>query len=226
MNYDWNFGRLIPYYHAFVAGTITTIELTLLIILCGTCLGILVGLLLRNPIWRLFLFPFIDALRAIPPMVLLLFMYYLLTVQVIGTMVAGFWVCVIAFSLNLSAFTSDLVRATIETVEKDTIDAARALGMSNNQITRHIVLPHVLRELIPGMTVLYIGMLKMTSLASVINVGEVVFTAQTVIADISRSLEAWAIVALIYMLLVIPATYGARRLERWAHRGGSSGTAP
>jgi polar amino acid transport system permease protein len=64
-------------------------------------------------------------------------------------------------------------------------------------------------------------MLKMTSLASVINVREVVYAAQTVIADVSRSLEAWAVVAVIFIVLVIPATYAARRVEAWAGRGGS-----
>lgn len=182
--------------------------------------------MLRNKLLRSFLFPVVDVLRALPPLVLLLFMYYFLTVQVIGTTVTAFWVCVIAMSLNLAAFTSELVRSAIENVEASVVDAARALGMSHNQITRHIVLPYVLREIIPGMTVLYIAMLKMSSLASIINVREVVFTAQTVIADISRSLEAWIVVALVYVALVIPSTYGARRLERWVRRGKESSKKP
>jgi len=66
---------------------------------------------------------------------------------------------------------------------------------------------------------LYIAMLKMSSLASVINVREVVNTAQTIIADVSRSLEAWTIVGLIYIALVVPATYVARAIERGAGRG-------
>ncbi|MEW8552640.1 MAG: amino acid ABC transporter permease [Candidatus Thiodiazotropha sp.] len=226
MNYDWNFARLAPYFDAFLSGTGITIELTFLVIIFGTLLGLIVGLMLRNKLLRSFLFPVVDVLRALPPLVLLLFMYYFLTVQVIGTTVTAFWVCVIAMSLNLAAFTSELVRSAIENVEASVVDAARALGMSHNQITRHIVLPYVLREIIPGMTVLYIAMLKMSSLASIINVREVVFTAQTVIADISRSLEAWIVVALVYVALVIPSTYGARRLERWVRRGKESSKKP
>jgi len=218
MNYDWNFTRLAPYTDAFLAGTLITIELTLLVIFFGTLLGLIIGLL-RGRVLRLLLLPVVDLLRALPPLVLLLFMYYSLTVQVIGVTVSAFWVCVIALSLNLAAFTSELVRAAIDNVGADVVDAARALGMSQRQVTIHIILPHVLRETIPGMTVLYIAMLKMSSLASIINVREVVFTAETVIADVSRSLEAWTIVAFIYAVLVIPSTYGARRLERWARRG-------
>jgi polar amino acid transport system permease protein len=219
MHYDWNFYRVLPYWQAFLAGSIMTLALTAIVIVSGTVLGVLMGLLLRNHTFRLILHPLIDVVRSLPPLVLILFMYYLLTEQVIGTTVAAFWVCVISMSLNLAAFTSELVRAAIDNVPAGAIDAGRALGMSHKQLTRHIVLPHVFREIVPAMTVLYIGMLKMSSLASVINVREVVYTAQTVIADIARSLEAWSIISLVYMLLVIPSTLAARRIEAWAGRG-------
>lgn len=223
MNYDWNFSRLSSYWSAFLSGTFTAIQLTLIVILCGTLLGIFLGLLMRRRSIRILLWPVIDVIRAVPPLVILLFMYYFLTVQVIGTTVTGFWVYVIAMSLNLAAFTSELVRAAINNVAADAIDAARALGMSRRDVTRHIVLPAVVREIIPSMTVLYIEMLKLSSLASIINVSEVVYTAQTVIADISRSLEAWTIVALIYVVLIVPSTYAARWIERWARYGHNIG---
>lgn len=219
MHYDWNFARLAPYGKAFTMGTLTTIELTFIVIAVGTVLGVMMGLVLHRRGPRLIVYPVVDVLRALPPLVLILFMYYLLTRQVIGVAVPAFWVCVIAMSLNLAAFTSDLVRAAIDNVSHEAVDAGRALGMSERQIMRHVVFPRVVREIIPGMTLLYIGMLKMSSLASVINVREVVNTAQTVIATVSRSLEAWAIVGLIYIVLVIPATYGARVVERLAGRG-------
>lgn len=219
MNYDWKFARLIPYAEAFAKGTVTTLALTALVILIGTVLGILLGLALHRKLPRIIAYPLVDVLRALPPLVLILFMYYFLTRQVIGISVPAFWVCVIAMSLNLAAFTSDLVRAAIENVHRNALDAGRSLGMNETEITWHIVLPRVVREIIPGMTMLYIAMLKMSSLASVINVREVVNTAQTVIADISRSLEAWVIVGLIYIVLVVPATYAARAVERWVGRG-------
>lgn len=220
MNYDWKFQRVLPYWKAFLSGTATALVLTIIVIVVGTCLGVALGLMMKRRSARVILYPVVDVLRALPPLVFILFMYYLLTRQVIGVAVPAFWVCVIAMSLNLAAFTSDLVRAAISNVPPGVIDAALALGMSRKQMTRYIVLPHVFREIIPGMTVLYVGMLKMSSLASAINVTEIVYTAQTVIADISRSLEAWVIVAIIYIILVIPSTYAARRVEKWAGRGG------
>lgn len=219
MNYDWNFSRLIPYWEAFLTGTVTTITLTLVIIVIGTALGVVCGILLRRRDARLVFYPVVDVIRAVPPLVLILFMYYLLTEQVIGTTVEGYWVCAIALGLNLAAFTADLVRAAIDNVPRSAIEAGLALGMSRRQLMRHVIFPHVFREVLPGMTILYIGMLKLSSLASIINVRDVVYTAQTVIADVQRSLEAWSVVAIIYVLLVVPATYAARRVEIWAGRG-------
>ena len=219
MNYDWNFSRLLPYWKAFLAGTVTTVTLTFVIIAIGTVIGVAFGILLRQRNSRRLLYPLIDVIRAIPPLVLILFMYYLLTEQVIGTTVAGYWVCAIALGLNLAAFTADLVRAAIENVPRTAIEAGLALGMSRRQLMRHVIFPHVFREVLPGMTILYIGMLKLSSLASIINVRDVVYTAQTVIADVQRSLEAWSVVAVIYVVLVVPATYAARWVEIWAGRG-------
>ncbi|MDO8544478.1 MAG: ABC transporter permease subunit [Opitutaceae bacterium] len=219
MNYDWNFSRLAPYTRAFASGTATTLTLTFWVVVLGTIVGVGLGLVLRRRAAIYAMYPIIDVIRAIPPLVLLLFFYFLLSRNVIGRTVDAYWVCVIGLSLNLAAFVADLVRAAVANVPASVIDAGLALGMRRHQVTRHVVLPHVARELLPSLTALYIGMLKLSSLASIINVRDVVYAAQTVIADISRSLEAWVIVGVIYVVLVLPATYGARRLERWSRRG-------
>jgi polar amino acid transport system permease protein len=219
MNYDWNFGRLEPYARAFFVGSGTTLLLTAIVVAAGTLIGVGLALIMRDTVIRRLAYPFIDVLRALPPLVLLLFLYYLLTEQVIGTSVSAFWIASLGLSLNLAAFVADLVRAALENVDPDSVDAGLALGMTDAHATRYVVFPHVMREVIPGLTVLYIGMLKATSLAAIINVREVVYTATTVIADISRSLEAWTVVACIYVALVVPASYGARLIERRLGRG-------
>src|SRR5688572_12094465 len=159
MGYDWNFSRLTPYADAFVAGTWTTVLLAVIVNVAGTALGVAAGLALRDRSLRLILRPFVDLLRAVPPLVLILYLYYLLTAQVVGITIAAFWVTVIALSLNLAAFTAELVRAAVENVESRSLDAARALGMTSAQSLVHVVLPGVFREVLPGMTALYIGVL-------------------------------------------------------------------
>lgn len=214
MNYDWHWARLRPYSEAFLSGTVNTVLLTILVILFGTLLGVSLGLLLRDKIVQRALHPVLDVVRALPPLVLLLFLYYTLTPPVVGWTVPAFWIAVIGLSANLAAFVAELVRSAIDSVPRDDILAARALGLEARQITRYIVLPRVVRDLVPSLTVLYIGTLKMTSIASVINVREVVYTAGTVITEVSRSVETWTVVAAIYCVLVIPCTYLVRLLER------------
>jgi polar amino acid transport system permease protein len=214
MNYDWNFARLLPYADAFFYGTLTTLALTAYVIVIGTVVGVLLGLGLRSRRFALFAYPVIDVVRAVPPLVLILFMYYLLTIDVIGTAIPAYWVYVVAMSLNLAAFTADFVRAAIGTIGNKIIESGKALGMSDPQVARHIYIPHLFRSLIPAMTALYIGMLKMSSLASVINVAELVYAAQTVSVEIARSLEAWVVVGAIYVIIVLPAAYALRYAER------------
>lgn len=219
MNYDWNFGRLAPYLDAFLAGVSTTVCLSVLVIIIGTTLGVVLGFLASRRSLRIILYVLFDVVRAIPPLVLLLFFYFLLVPQVVGFSATSFWVAVIALSLNLAVFTADVVRSSIEGVPRDDIDAAKALGFDDAMVRRYIVLPHVFRTALPAMVVLFIGMVKISSLASVINVREIVYAAQTVVAEISRSLEAWLIVAGVYIALVVPATIIARRIEAWSRRG-------
>lgn len=219
MHYDWNFWRLEPYVGAFASGAITTVALTLLTIILGTVGGIPLSYIVLHRRTRLFVIPFVDIIRAVPPLVLLLFTYYFITPQVVGIDLSAFWVAVIALSANLAVFTADVFRAGIEGVPRGEIDAARALGLSRRQIQQHVVLPSVLKQSLPALVVLYIGMLKLSSLAALITVYELVFVAQTVIADVSRSLEVWVVVAATYVALVVPATYGARHFERWLLRG-------
>jgi len=219
VTYDWNFGRLAVYREAFFLGTLNTVGLAVLVIAFGTLLGAAVGFGLRLHWVRVLLYPLIDIVRAIPPLVLILFCYYFFTEQVVGLAVPGFWVAVVALSVNLAAFVADIIRSALDEVRAEDVEAGLAVGMNAWQVRRYIIIPSVIRYAAPAITVMYIGMLKLTSLASVVNVREVVYSAQTIITDSARSLEVWVIVAGIYILLVLPSTYAARWFERALGRG-------
>ena len=219
MNYDWQFGRLLPYVKAFESGTVTTIELFVLVIIVGTLGGIFLGLLIRSRIvFTILLLP-LDIIRAVPPVVLILFAYYALTEQVIGITIDTFSACAVALSINLAAFVADLVRSASASVPRGDVEASQVLGFSPWQTFRHITFPLMLRTLAAPMLMLYIGMLKATSLGSVIGVREVVYSGQAVIASNARSLETWVVVSAVYVAIVLPMSFAARKLEKWARRG-------
>ncbi|MGO8696130.1 MAG: amino acid ABC transporter permease [Limisphaerales bacterium] len=219
MSYDWNFDRIIPYAGALARGAVVTIELTVVSILFGGVAGLSLGVVMARMKKARLLGFLIDLIRSIPLLPLLLFFYYLLTQQVLGVSVSSFWVSTIALALSMAAFTADIIRAAVISVPKEAVDAARALGFSERQIVKHIKMEYVVRQATPGMAVLVIATLKNSSLAAVINVGEVTYTAQSILAETARSLEVWVVVGVMYIILVLPTTYLSRRLEAWARRG-------
>ena len=219
MFYDWNFARIAPYWKAFGVGVVVTIELTVVIVLLGCLVGIPLGILQARQQHRWFLAFAVDLVRSVPLLVLILLFYFVLTEQIIGVAVSSFWVFSIAMSLSMAAFTADIVRSAVIGVPFEAIDAGRALGLSESQIARHISRDYVIRQVIPGMSVLVIATLKNSSLAATINVGELLYSGQSVLAETARSLEVWVVVGVLYTALVLPTTYASRRLEAWARRG-------
>jgi His/Glu/Gln/Arg/opine family amino acid ABC transporter permease subunit len=215
MSYDWHFDRLLGYQDAFLAGIFYTVELSITLIVFSTVLGVLTGIVLsRNQWWAPPLLIVIDLLKGLPPLVLILFGYFALTADVVGVTVGAFWVFIFSMGLNVAAFIADLTRASISNVPREYVEMGTAIGLRNNQLIRFVVFPLAIRELVPPLSYLYIEAIKLTSLASVINVRETVYVAQTVITNTARSLEVWVLVGVIYLVLVAPATFIAKYLER------------
>ncbi|MEW7986878.1 MAG: ABC transporter permease subunit [Candidatus Thiodiazotropha sp.] len=218
--YDWNFGRITPYVDAFTSGIYFTISLSVTTIIFSTVVGVIWGISLsRSQSVRVLTTPVLDVLRSLPPLVLVLFGYYFYTKEVVGVSFPAFWSFVLSVGFNVAAFIADLTRASIINTPRDFKELGESMGLSERQILRHIVAPIASRELVPPLSYLYIETIKLTSLASVINVNETVYVAQSVIADVSRSLEVWVIVGAIYLVLIIPLTFIVRALEIRMKRG-------
>jgi His/Glu/Gln/Arg/opine family amino acid ABC transporter permease subunit len=215
LDYDWHFDRLLGYQGAFFSGVLYTLELSAALIVFSTVLGVVVGLLIgRNNWWATVARIIVDVLRGLPPLVLILFGYFALTADVIGITVGAFWVFVLSIGLNVAAFIADLTRASISNVPREYVEIGTAMGLHRNQLIRFVVLPMAVRELVPPMSYLYVEAIKLTSLASVINVRETVYVAQTIISNTARSLEVWVVVGAIYLVIVLPALFTAKFLEQ------------
>jgi polar amino acid transport system permease protein len=168
--------------------------------------------------------PLIDLLRAMPPLVVVLFGYYFLSRDVVGVAVPAFITFTIALGLSLAAFVADLTRAAVTNVPQGYIEMGLSFGMTERQLLRHVVTPLAARELVAPLSYLGIETVKLTSLASVINVKETVYVAQLVIVDAYRSLEVWIVVAAIYAALIWPATVAVRAIE--SHLKRTAGLTP
>jgi His/Glu/Gln/Arg/opine family amino acid ABC transporter permease subunit len=135
IQYDWNFARLLIYRDAFISGVAFTVELSVATIVFSTILGVAMGVTMTsNKALRVVLFPFIDILKAIPPLVIVLFGYFFFTREVVGVTVPGFIAFTLSLGLNVGAFIADLTRAAISNVSSEYIDwvepldSQRALG--------------------------------------------------------------------------------------------------
>lgn len=221
MGYDWNFSVFLPYVPAFISGTWITVQLSVLSSLFGTVLGFLLGAIYRLKPLDHILLPINDMLRAIPPLVVIFFFYYFPYVEVFGCKPPSTFFCACtALALIQAVFTADLVRAAVDGVPKGAIMGARSVGLRESTIWWHIAIPDICRQMFPGLMAFFIGNVRLSSLASVIGCEDVVFVARLTIGQKFRSLEAWIIVAVIYIALVLPLTWLARKLERskWLKR--------
>jgi polar amino acid transport system permease protein len=214
MGYQWDFAIVLKYRTAFLNGTILTLELTFLSIVFGTILGCAVALLRRlhfAPL-RGLCSAYIEIFRGLPLLVLLVWLYYCLPI-LFGVKFNSFTTAVIAMTINLSAFAAETIRSGIESIQRGQREAGLALGLTPSQVMLRIVLPQATKVMIPNMLGLYITMLKLSSLASVIAVYELLHSANNIISQIYRPLEVYTIIAVIYLAIVLPMSLYGRKVE-------------
>jgi len=221
MQYDWNFDIFAPYKWALLNGLWVTIQLTIYSSFLGTIIGIPLGALLRFRPLKIITLPFNDIFRAIPLLVLIYLFYYFPYKDFLGIEPLSEFTCaLLALTLAQAVFTADIVRAAVNGVSEKTILGAKSLGFKNKQIWRYVIIPDILRQTLPTLVAFYIGNLKLSSLASVIATPDILYVAKTASGQSFRSLEAWILVAVIYIILVLPLSYFARKLEqsKWLKR--------
>lgn len=216
-NYDWDWSVVWRYRLALLKGVSLTMQLTLASIAAGTILGFLFGATLatKDERWRevqKVLVILIDAVRALPILILILLFNYWLP-YIVGVR-SPFWLACIALSLNLSAFIADVLRGAIEGVPRPLVEAGFAVGMDSSTVMRRIVIPEATRQIVPTVSLLYIDILKLSSLASVIAVGELVHASTEVSTRTFRFLEVYAALAVLYMIIVLPFAIVSRKIER------------
>lgn len=221
MQYDWNFDIFGPYKGALLGGLWVTIQLALYSSIIGTIIGFPLGVFLRFKPLKIISLPINDIFRAIPLLVLIYLFYYFPYKALLGMEPPTEFTCaLLALTLAQAVFTADIVRGAIDGVSQRTILGAKSLGFKDKQVWRYVIIPDVFRQILPTLVAFYIGNLKLSSLASVISTPELLYVAKTASGQSFRSLEAWILVAAIYIILVVPLSYFARKLEnsKWLKR--------
>jgi His/Glu/Gln/Arg/opine family amino acid ABC transporter permease subunit len=188
-------------------GVIVTIALTIVSVVVGVVLALLLALLRgsRLRVIRAGAWTYIWVFRAIPTLVQLLFVWNALP-QLIpalrGPGFTSFIAAAIALSLNEAAYAAEVFRGGLLSIDDGQRLAARALGMGPMSVFRRVVAPQLVRVVIPPMANDFITMLKLTSLASVISLQEVMANAQAQVSTTFRFAEWYTAAAIYYLVLV------------------------
>ncbi|MGD8454976.1 MAG: amino acid ABC transporter permease [Anaerolineales bacterium] len=208
-------------YGPFIAeGAVQTILISIVSILLAMLLALVSALArLSNSAPAVAASAFYVSLIRGTPLYLQVIFFFLALPQM-GIYFSGFWAGVIALGLNYGAYMSEIFRAGILSVGKGQHEAATALGMSQGQKMRHIVLPQALRLAIPPIGNEYIAMLKDSSLVSVTGfVRELLWRAQRVGRANFRNLEALLIAAFFYWMLTLVFSAIQARVEAKFEQG-------
>lgn len=156
---------------------------------------------------------FIDIFRAIPLLVLLIWLYYGLTI-VLGIELSAFQAGVLGLALLYGAFLAEVFRSGLEAVPVGQREAALTLGFTRWQTGRYIVIPQAIRVVIPALANSYVGVLKDATLVSLLGLNEMMRTAQNLVSSTFRPFEIYTFVAFVYLVLVLLFSWLVRILER------------
>lgn len=195
------------------------LKYTLLLSATAIVISIVVGLLVALPgiakhwLPRSFNRVYVETVRAVPILVLILWTYYGLPI-VMGISVSVFWAGVIALALSDSAFEAEIFRAGIQSIDRGQIEAADSIGLGYFDRMRYVVLPQAIRRVLPPLGNQLVYMLKMSSLVSVIGMEELTRRANELVTAEYRPLEIYTALVLEYLVLILVVSAGVRWLER------------
>ena len=206
----FNLPVMAEYLPNILEGFILTVELAAAIVVTGILAGFMLAVLrsFRVRFLNFFIVIFVDVLRALPPLVIIILFYFAL--PSVGVRMSGFTATWLSLSLVLTAFAEEIFWAGILAVPKGQWEAARSTGMSFLQTLGGVVLPQAVRITIPPLTNRTIAITKGTALGAVVAVGEILNQAQTGLSH-SYNPSPLTLGALAYLVLFIPVV----TLGRW-----------
>ena len=198
-----------------VSGLSYTVLLSVTAISISVVVGLLIALpgLAANRYLRGINRVYVEGMRAIPILVLILWVYYGLP-QVAGFTLTAFWAGVIALAVSDSAFEAEIFRAGIQSIDKGQFEAAHSISLSYTDTMRFVILPQAIRRILPALGNQLVYMLKMSSLVSIIGMQELTRKANELVVTEYRPLEIYTVLLLEYLVLILIVSAGVRWLER------------
>ena len=221
-DYSWGWYAISPFNKLgmsnikfLISGLGLTVSVSLLSIFFAIILGLLLAIvgLSKYKVIKLITITYIEIIRSVPVLVMILWIYYGLPVLAgvnFSASVAG----IIALSICESPFIAEIFRSGFEAVPKGQNEAGTSLGMRFFERFRFIILPQAIKIILPALGNQFVYMLKMSSLVSIIGLNELTRKANELVVSQYRPLEIYTFLVLEYLALILIISYFVRRMER------------
>ncbi len=220
---DFDFSVITEHWRFLASGIGVTLMLSAVSGVTSIAAGFVVAMLRLYGPRRLrpLVVVYIDSMRAIPVLVVLVWTFFALPI-VSGLTMPPFFAALIGLTVHLAAYVAEIVRAGVESVRPGQTRAALALGMSRAQIVRRIVLPQAIVRMLPAFGSLLSVTIKDTAIASVIAVPELMRQSETLAGQSFQPIEVYTFAMLVYFVILFPVTRGVDLFyRRVAHLGRS-----
>jgi len=198
-----------------IDGLYFTVGLSVTAILISVVLGLMIALpgLSSGRTPRMINRVYVEIVRAVPILVLILWVYYGLP-QIADLSISVFWAGVIALAISDSAFQAEIFRAGIQSIDRGQYEAAHSVSLNYRDTMRYVILPQAIKRILPALGNQLVYMLKMSSLVSVIGMQELTRRANELVVTEYRPLEIYSILVLEYLVLILLVSAAVRWLER------------
>lgn len=209
-----DFNLIIEYLPVLLQGLVVTLQIAGF----GCCIGLILGTILalmhtsNNSLLRTFVTAYVIIIRGTPMLIQIVCAYFLL--PHIGVSIAALWTAIIAIGLNSAAYISQIIKSGISSIGKGQIEAAKVLGFSTTDTIRYIVLPQALRTTLPALGNEFVTLIKDSSLASLIGVGELTKQANFVKSKTFDAITVYFAAAILYLIVTSTISFLVARLEK------------
>ena len=198
-----------------LSGLTTTIYISVVSIIISMFLGLVVAIpsLAKNKFLTYINIGYVEIVRAVPLLVLILWIYYGLPIMT-GISFSPFVSGIIALAISESAFQAEIFRAGINSIKKAQWEAGSSLGLSFFKRLRLVILPQAIKNILPAIGNQFVYVLKMSSLVSIIGIGDLTRKANELVVTTYRPLEIYTFLILEYLVLILIVSFFVRKLEK------------
>jgi polar amino acid transport system permease protein len=213
LSYDFNWIGIYQYKQKFIDGFFMTLIISFFALILSFMIGLFFayGQNSKLILLRFFSRFYIEIIRGTPLLVQILIFFYVFANNlgfenryIVGTFI---------LAIFSGAYVCEIIRAAIESIEKEQFETSLSLGMSQYQMYRYIIFPQAFKRMLPSLTGQFASIIKDSSLLSIIAISEFTMNAQEIEAITYSTLESYIPLALGYLVLTYPISYYTKRLE-------------